>query len=65
MYGGMDPGEMTPEERVSEVAGILAQGFLRLRRNGPLPGDSAAKSEGANCVTSYLSNGCSSDKSPS
>ncbi len=44
MYGGLDPGEMTPEERAREVAGILAQGFLRLRKNGPFEADPEAKS---------------------
>ena len=30
-----DPANMTPEERVAEVAAILADGVLRLRR--PVP----------------------------
>ena len=65
MYRGLDPGDMTPEERAREVAAILAQGYLRLRENGPLPGDSAPKPEGVNHVTSNISNGCASGKSPS
>ncbi|HOI53665.1 MAG TPA: hypothetical protein PLP01_00275 [Phycisphaerae bacterium] len=30
--GGYDPQKMTPEERLDEVAGILAVGLLRMRR---------------------------------
>ncbi len=65
MYGRLDPGEMTPEERANEVAGILAQGYLRLRQNGAFVADSEAKTEGKESVTSDISNGCSSDKSAS
>ena len=65
MYGGLDPGEMTPEERASEVAGILAQGFLRLRKNGPFEADSEAKAESRKPVTSNISNGCVRDNSAS
>ena len=65
MYGGLDPGEMTPDERAKEVAAILAQGFLRLRKNGPYVADSAAKLEGADSVTFNISNACVADKSAS
>lgn len=34
-----DPANMTPEERVAEVAAILAEGVLRLRRRTAVPGD--------------------------
>lgn len=30
--GGYDPQRMTPEERLDELAGILAVGLLRMRR---------------------------------
>ena len=65
MFGAMDPGEMTPEERANEAAGILAQEFLRLGQNGPFLADSVAKPEGAKPVTSNISNGCGVDKSAS
>ena len=32
-----DPANMTPEERVAEVAAILAEGVLRLRRGAAVP----------------------------
>ena len=63
MYGGLDPGEMAPEEREKEVAGILAQDYLRLHKNGSLLGDSTSNLEGRNSVTSNISNGCAADKS--
>ena len=65
MFGGLDPGEMTLEERANEVAGILAQGFLRLRMKFPYLGDSEAKSEGNKPITSNISNGYAADKSAS
>jgi hypothetical protein len=33
-----DPAEMSPSERLSEVAAILAAGYLRLRRHPQLAG---------------------------
>ena len=30
-----DPEEMTPEQRLSELAAILGAGYLRSRRSGP------------------------------
>jgi hypothetical protein len=30
--GGYDPRKMTPEERLDELAGLLAVGLLRMRR---------------------------------
>jgi hypothetical protein len=32
-----DPANMSPEERLAEVAAILAEGVLRLRRRAALP----------------------------
>ena len=32
-----DPANMTPDERVAEVAAILAEGVLRLRRGAAVP----------------------------
>lgn len=34
-----DPANMTPEERLAEVAAILGEGVLRLRRRAAVPGD--------------------------
>ena len=34
-----DPANMTPEERLAEVATILGQGVLRLRRRAAVPAD--------------------------
>ncbi len=39
MYYPSDPEEMTPEERLQEVAGILATGYLRLKKRLPYPAD--------------------------
>ena len=40
------PERMTPEERLHEVAAILAAGFLRLRRRrGYLPGAASSDAE--------------------
>ena len=65
MFHVTDPGQMIPEERASEAAGILAQGFLRLRKDGPFEADSAAKPEDEYPVTTNISNGCGVDKSAS
>jgi hypothetical protein len=32
-----DPVNMTPDERLAEVAAIFAEGVLRLRRRGAIP----------------------------
>ena len=32
-----DPEEMTPEQRLAEIAAILAAGYLRVRRSRPEP----------------------------
>jgi hypothetical protein len=32
-----DPSEMTPEQRLAEIASILAVGYLRLRRHDSAP----------------------------
>ena len=37
-----DPANMTPEERVAEVAAILAEGVLRLRRRAAVRGNVSA-----------------------
>ena len=34
MIRGRDPDAMRPDERLAEIAGILAVAFLRLRENG-------------------------------
>ncbi len=34
-----DPANLTPEQRLAEVAAILAEGVLRLRRRAAVPGD--------------------------
>ncbi len=34
-----DPANMSAEERVAEVAAILAEGVLRLRRRAAVPGN--------------------------
>jgi hypothetical protein len=35
MTNGMDPGQMTPDERLDEVALLMATGMLRLWRTRP------------------------------
>ncbi len=40
MPSNLDPIEMTPEERLRELAGILARGVLRLRKSRNLSGES-------------------------
>ena len=65
MFGITDPEGMTPEERVREVAEILARGYLRLRIKAPYQGDKTLKSNGANHVTSDISKGCDLGKSTS
>ena len=43
-----DPSDMTPQDRRAEVAGILALGFLRLKRGaGRPPGPAPAEPEQA------------------
>ena len=37
-----DPANMTPQERLAEVAAIFAEGVLRLRRRAAVPGADAA-----------------------
>ena len=37
MHGIADPADMIAEERQSEIAAILAQGFLRLLKSPPEP----------------------------
>jgi len=37
MLGFLDPSEMTPEERMDELASILAAGFLHLKGGMSLP----------------------------
>jgi len=39
-----DPSSMTPDERFSEIAGILAGGVLRLHTRAALPADKLEKS---------------------
>ena len=41
MYNVKDPEEMTPEERMRELAQILAMGYLRLKRRSPYPAGEA------------------------
>ncbi|MCX7428723.1 MAG: hypothetical protein NTW96_24235 [Planctomycetia bacterium] len=40
-----DPSFLTPDERLSEVAGILAAGVLRLRARAAFPGDNLGPQE--------------------
>ena len=47
-----DPANMTPEERVAEVAAILAEGVLRLRRRAAVPAIPGDVSEVENCPES-------------
>jgi len=44
MYTSIDPGRMTPEERLAEVASILARGILRLHMRGALPAEKLSDS---------------------
>lgn len=44
-----DPSHLTPDERLSEVAGILAAGILRLRARAALPKESGDSEEPENC----------------
>ncbi len=37
MLGFLDPSEMTPEERMDELASILAAGYLHLKGGMSLP----------------------------
>ena len=39
MLGFLDPSEMTPEERMDELASILAAGFLRMKGEMRLPSE--------------------------
>lgn len=41
MLGFLDPSEMTPEERMDELASILAAGFLRMKGGMSLPTEGA------------------------
>ncbi len=41
-----DPSFLTPDERLSEVAAILAGGVLRLHTRAALSGDSPAQDDG-------------------
>ncbi len=38
MYQTDEPGEMAQEKRFQEIAGILAKGYLRFKRQGHTPG---------------------------
>jgi hypothetical protein len=39
-----DPAQMTPEERLAEIASILARGILRLHTRGALPAEKLSDS---------------------
>lgn len=43
MHDCADAARLTPDERLREVATILAAGVLRLRRRAALPTDDATK----------------------
>lgn len=48
-----DPEQMTPEQRRDEIAAILAEGVLRLRRHvqlAPVSLDQIAAESGQNCL---------------
>lgn len=63
MFRGLNTGEMTPEERMRELAEILARGYLRLLKKATYLGNSAPETEGGNAATSDISNGCDWEKS--
>ena len=65
MFGGLEPGEMTSEERAGEIAAILARGFLRMRQNGQYLGDSPASQNASSPITDDISKDYATDKSPS
>jgi hypothetical protein len=44
MYSLDDPKVLTPDERLQEIAGILAAGILRLRSRAALPTESDEQS---------------------
>jgi hypothetical protein len=44
MRPDIDPARMTPDERLREIAAILAAGILRLRSRAALPADSGQHS---------------------
>ena len=46
MFHVDDPEQMRPEERLQEVAAILARGYARMARRGLAPGDEAKESGG-------------------
>lgn len=51
-----DPARMSADERMDDVAAILAAGFLRLkRRTGWLPPDASSSPDSATCESA----GCS------
>lgn len=45
-----DPAFLTAEQRRSELAAILAAGFLRLRARAALPGAESPSNSGAACL---------------
>ena len=57
MFGVTDPKEMTTEERMRELAEMLARGYLRLLKKAPYPGVSSNQTEGRNGATDDISNG--------
>jgi len=57
MFGVKDPDEMTAKERIRELAGILARGYLRLLKKAPYQGDSAHEPEDDNGASADISNG--------
>jgi hypothetical protein len=49
-----DPSSLTPDERRSEVASILAAGILRLRARAAIPGDDPPAEISPESVTARL-----------
>ena len=47
-----DPGSMTPDDRLAEIAAILAEGVLRLRRRGGIPATSTPPESAGNPLES-------------
>ena len=63
MYHINNPEEMSPDERLKEVAAILAAGYLRLKKQFFHPVSNASQIEKAPVLTEKTLD-CSANKSP-